>query len=66
MPPDGTGGYHPHESPLSMLVPLALLAVGAIFSGLVFHYAFLDRRVLERQHRFDEHLAHAMHEVPCG
>ena len=22
---DGTGGYHPHESPLSMLVPLGLL-----------------------------------------
>ena len=28
MPPAGTGGHHPHESPLTMLVPIGLLAVG--------------------------------------
>ena len=26
----GTGGYHPHESPLTMLVPIGLLALGAV------------------------------------
>jgi NADH-quinone oxidoreductase subunit L len=39
---DGTAGYHPHESPLSMLLPLALLTAGAIFAGYAFHKNFLD------------------------
>src|SRR3546814_16670051 len=30
---DATGGYRPHESPASMLVPLGVLALGAIFAG---------------------------------
>ena len=37
----GTGGYHPHESPWTMLVPLAVLGIGALFAGFVFHSAFL-------------------------
>jgi len=37
----GTGGYHPHESPWTMLVPLALLSVGAVAAGYVFHEAFI-------------------------
>ena len=64
-PPAGTGGYHPHESPLTMLIPIGLLSLGAIFSGFVFHEYFLDSA--EFWHgsiAFDEHLAHAMHEVP--
>ena len=36
-PPAGTGGYHPHESPLTMLVPIGLLALGAVFAGQLFH-----------------------------
>jgi len=40
--PTGTGGYHPHESPLSMLVPICLLAVGAVFAGQLFHGVFVD------------------------
>jgi NADH-quinone oxidoreductase subunit L len=66
--PAGTGGYHPHESPWTMLVPLALLSVGAIAAGIVFHHAFID--VEEGAHfwggsiYFDEHLMHAIHEVP--
>ncbi|MDP9086875.1 MAG: NADH-quinone oxidoreductase subunit L, partial [Pseudomonadota bacterium] len=32
----GTAGYHPHESPLSILVPLGLLSIGAVFAGFVF------------------------------
>jgi len=37
----GTGGYHPHESPWTMLVPLAVLAVGAVAAGMIFHEAFI-------------------------
>jgi NADH-quinone oxidoreductase subunit L len=40
--PTGSGGYHPHESPLSMLVPISLLAIGAIFAGQFFHGVFVD------------------------
>ena len=41
---DGTLGYHPHESPLSMLIPLGLLATGAVFAGWVFapHFVGLE------------------------
>jgi NADH-quinone oxidoreductase subunit L len=61
----GTAGYHPHESPLSMLVPLILLSVGAIFAGYVFHHAFLEEPGFwSGAVAWDEHLMHAMHEVP--
>jgi NADH-quinone oxidoreductase subunit L len=66
---DGTAGYHPHESPWSMLVPLALLSVGAVFAGFVFHGMFLEAAGAPEFWRgsvaFSEHLAHAMHEVPA-
>jgi NADH-quinone oxidoreductase subunit L len=42
LPPKGTAGYHPHESPLTMLVPIALLALGAVFAGQIFHAIFID------------------------
>jgi NADH-quinone oxidoreductase subunit L len=32
---------HAHESPLSMLVPLILLAIGAVFAGAVFYAKFM-------------------------
>ena len=38
---DGTGGYHPHESPLAMLIPLAVLSLGAVFAGALFHSYFV-------------------------
>jgi NADH-quinone oxidoreductase subunit L len=65
---DGTAGYHPHESPWSMLAPLAVLSIGAVFAGVAFHHAFIDAE--GGQHFwngslfFDTHLMHAMHEVP--
>jgi NADH-quinone oxidoreductase subunit L len=37
----GTLGYHPHESPLSMLVPLGLLSFGALFAGAIFNDWFV-------------------------
>ncbi len=61
----GTGGYHPHESPLTILVPICLLALGAIFSGFLFAHYFLESATFwNGSVAFDEHLAHAVHEVP--
>jgi len=42
LPPTGTAGYHPHESPLTMLVPICLLAVGAVLAGQFGHGIFVD------------------------
>jgi len=65
---DGTGGYHPHESPLSMLVPLVLLATGAALAGYIFQPSFVGVDAGERFWRgaiaFNEHLYHSAHEVP--
>jgi NADH-quinone oxidoreductase subunit L len=67
---DTTGGYHPHESPLTMLIPLAVLTLGAIFAGYVFKNDFI---YVEEGGKafwaastlyFNEHLIHAMHHVP--
>jgi NADH-quinone oxidoreductase subunit L len=61
---------HVHESPLVMLVPLLLLAVGAVISG----YLFVDFFVGEHEHEFwagsllnaeGNHVLHEMHEVPA-
>ena len=66
---EGTAGYHPHESPWSMLVPLALLSLGAILAGLLFHGVFIDAEhgaaFWQGSLSFDAHLAHAAHEVPA-
>ncbi len=65
---DGTLGYHPHESPLPMLVPLIVLTFGAVFAGYVWHHHFLDPEMgaafWQNSLAFDAHLMHAMHEVP--
>jgi NADH-quinone oxidoreductase subunit L len=62
---DGTAGYHPHESPLTMLVPLGVLSLGAIFAGWLFSHAFLDEPGFwNGSIAYDEHLMHAIHEVP--
>ena len=62
---DTTGGYRPHESPLTMLVPLGLLSVGAIFAGQIFAPTFLDSAEFWNGSVFyNEPLIHAMHTVP--
>jgi len=65
---DGTGGYHPHESPLPMMIPLIVLSIGAVFAGFAFNKFFIQPEAGEIFWKgavaFDEHLAHAMHEVP--
>ena len=63
----GTAGYHPHESPWPMLVPLGVLTIGAIFAGFAFHHSFISEgtgHFWQGSIAFDEHLIHAMHEVP--
>lgn len=62
---DTTGGYVPHESPWVMLTPLVVLSVGAVFAGWVFSHAFLESAEFWQGSIFyNEHLMHAMHEVP--
>jgi len=68
--PTGTAGYHPHESPWTMLVPLGVLAFGSVFAGLLFHGAFLDPETgahfWNGSIAFNEHLMHALHSTPLG
>ena len=66
---DATGGYHPHESPWSMLVPLGVLTLGAVLAGFLFHGGFIEAEAgkafwANSTLAFNEHLMHAMHEVP--
>ena len=60
---------HAHESPPVMLVPLAVLAIGAVLAGLVFarwfighdYKEFWAKSLFEGEHN---HIMHALHEVP--
>lgn len=68
---DTTGGYHPHESPISMLIPLGVLTVGAVLAGYVFKYPFVDGSAEAVNGAFwggsiyfNENLVHALHAVP--
>jgi NADH-quinone oxidoreductase subunit L len=62
---DTTGGYHPHESPLTMLIPLGVLSFGAVLAGQVFAPTFLDDAAFWGSSIFyNEPLIHAMHNVP--
>ena len=62
---DTTGGYHPHESPYVMLIPLILLSVGAVGAGQFFAPDFLDSADFwGGSIYYNENLIHAMHEVP--
>ncbi len=69
-PVTGTAGYHPHESPIVMLIPLIVLSLGAVFAGFVFHHWFIEPEAGETFWRgsiaFNEHLMHEMHEVPIS
>ena len=60
---------HVHESPLVMLVPLIVLAIGALGAGLLFERYFIGEAHeafwLESIYRGAEnHIMHAMHSVP--
>ena len=68
-PATGDGGYHPHESPLSMLIPLFILGAGALGAGWLWHEQFVGAEdgagFWRGSLAFREHLMHAMHEVPA-
>jgi len=60
---------HAHESPWTMMLPLAVLSVGAIFAGVVFSGYFIGHD----EHEFwgaalfrseTNHILHEMHDVP--
>jgi NADH-quinone oxidoreductase subunit L len=65
---EGTAGYHPHEAPWSMRLPIIVLALGAVFAGIVFSGYFVGAETGEAFWQgsvyFDPHLMHAMHEIP--
>jgi NADH-quinone oxidoreductase subunit L len=67
-PATGTAGYHPHESPWTMLVPLAVLTIGAVAAGQIFHDAFIEAEAgaafWAGSIAFNERLMEAMHHVP--
>ena len=61
---------HAHESPPTMLVPLGLLAIGAILAGVVFAPYFIghDEKEFWAEAIFrgeHNHILHAMHEIPA-
>ena len=60
---------HVHESPLVMLIPLLLLAAGAVLTGYIFAPLFIGEHAHDFWHGAifngeDNHILHAMHEVP--
>jgi NADH-quinone oxidoreductase subunit L len=73
----GHGEHTPHESPLVMLIPLYVLAAGAVLAGAVFakyfigvghskgepdpYKVFWGPSIFEGK---DNHILHAMHEIP--
>ena len=62
---DTTGGYHPHESPIAMLIPLVVLSTGAVLAGQVFAPSFIDDASFWAGSIFyNENLIHALHAVP--
>jgi len=61
---------HAHESPMTMLIPLAVLAVGAVFAGMLWYKPFFGSH--DYVHEFfghsifmaeDNHVLHEAHEV---
>lgn len=61
--------HHVHESPPVMLVPLFILAAGALFAGIIFHNPFIGEGYAEfwKASLFtlpDNHILHEIHELP--
>jgi NADH-quinone oxidoreductase subunit L len=61
--------HHVHESPPVMLVPLVILAAGALFAGILFHGSFIGEGYEDfwRTALFtlpDNHILHDFHDVP--
>jgi NADH-quinone oxidoreductase subunit L len=66
----GHGDHSPHESPIVMLIPLAVLAVGAVGAGFVFEPYFAGHAdeefwkgaLFTGEHN---HILHSRHEIPA-
>ena len=63
------GPLNPHEAPLVMLIPLGVLAIGAVLAGILFYPAFIgdENAAFWRDSIFvlhGEHVLHARHDVP--
>nr|WP_210345408.1 NADH-quinone oxidoreductase subunit L [Jiella flava] len=61
--------HHVHESPAVMLVPLFVLAAGALFAGIVFEHAFIGEGYEHFWHAAlytgtNNHVLHDMHAIP--
>ncbi|BCG72728.1 NADH:ubiquinone oxidoreductase subunit L [Mesorhizobium sp. 113-1-2] len=61
--------HHVHESPPVMLVPLFILAAGALFAGIIFHNSFIGEGYAEfwKASLFtlpDNHILHDIEELP--
>ena len=57
----------PHESPLTMLIPLGVLAAGSLFAGLVFSHVFIGEGASEFWKAalyLDDHMLEAREDVP--
>ena len=62
---EGTGGYHPHESPWTMLVPLTVLSVGAVLPGRLFIADFIHSASFwNGAIAYNTHLIEAMEHIP--
>jgi NADH-quinone oxidoreductase subunit L len=66
----GHGDHSPHESPLVMLIPLAVLALGALVAGFIFHGAFVGEGYAEFWKgalftRPENHVLEEIHHVPA-
>ena len=62
---EGTGGYHPHESPWTMLVPLTVLSVGAVLAGRLFIADFIHSASFwNGAIAYNTHLIEAMEHIP--
>ncbi len=51
---DGHTMDHVHESPISMTLPLLLLAIGAIFSGVYLYGGKVDGYIIEAEHAVEK------------
>lgn len=63
------GAHTPHESPLVMLIPLGVLALGALIAGFTFHESFVGEHYNEfwKGALFtgpDNHVLEEIHHVP--
>jgi len=65
---EGDAGYHPHESPIAMMIPLAVLSIGAIFAGFVFAPWFINAEhgagFWAGSLAFNAHLMESMETIP--